>query len=205
MTVAAAISQAPFEGKIITEVKAVELPPEAKGMESMFNHSINIYVKGKNRRVEEGTAMGNTVIITLGEKNETIMLMDMMGQKIAVSMSPEENTPTTGHEPAKVELTNEKKMIAGYECKKAILTGTENPETIMEIWYTEKLPNATGKYESIAGMPMQYRVSANGMLLEFTVTKVAAEKVSTTLFEIPSGYTVKTKKELEGLMPMLGY
>ena len=111
-----------FEGVITYKISY----PDSKFTErqlAMFPKLMTVSVKGTKSKTEMSTGMGNqTEIIDYAEKTK-IALLDMMGQKYAIKQTTEEIQKEMSKEPAgKVEITSETKTIAGYTCKKAILT-----------------------------------------------------------------------------------
>jgi GLPGLI family protein len=186
------------EGKISSTTKVLELPEEAKGMESMFNTSMTMYYKGKNVRIEMQTSMGTVIILVDSTKNEVVTCMDVMGQKIALVSTLEEAEGSYGQsemsfEGGKFELTNETKTIAGHVCKKAIWTGGEEGEDQVktEIWYATDMADTTGEYEGLPGMAMEYTFSIEEMKMQYQVTELSTQKVDDKLFKVPDGYVRK--------------
>src|SRR6478735_1868662 len=123
-----------------------------KKMEAMFPKSISVYFKNEFSRFEMHSAMGNTISIGNSIKKDIIVMTDMMGQKIAVKQTEadlkkkEEEMKKEGVYPTfTVTQSKETKMIAGYLCKKAIISYTVNGETEkLNCYYTEALPQMTG-------------------------------------------------------------
>ncbi|MEZ0450564.1 WG repeat-containing protein [Sphingobacterium thalpophilum] len=87
-------------------------------------------------------------------------------------------------------IPNEKKIIAGIACKKAIfnLEGTNDPQTEITVWYAENLPKLYwGTYDYLEKVPgAALYVGAAGLGIQ--ATKVEEIPFDKTLFEIPEGY-----------------
>ncbi len=76
------------------------------------------------------------------ETEEILILMGgMIGEKAVLTNSEEMEADQEEVEEPTVTLTKEKKEIAGYKCKKAIITDADGNE--MEYWYTEDIKTVT--------------------------------------------------------------
>jgi GLPGLI family protein len=161
-------------------------------------------VKGEKSRMEQSMAMGmSSVTITDMKKGTGIVMMDMMGKKIAMEATKEElkklDKKKVSDKKPEFKYTSETKEIAGYECKKAFIVIEGAGE--MEIYYTEDLPaGASKQFEGLKGFPLEYSISQGPMKVSFTATKVIKEKLSDSLFSIPDGYDIMTFEEFQKTM-----
>jgi hypothetical protein len=199
-----------FDGKISAKMVPISVPDEMKGMEGMMSQDLTIYSKKEKSRVELKSMMGNTVIISDTIKKETIVLMDLMGQKTAIKQPLDESTSagSFGFEAqgGTFKATNETKTIAGYKCTKGIYTmPTEEGEPAMtiELWYTSAFDNPQSDSD-IPGMVMEFTMDMEGMTMQFTITALSKEIVADSMFEIPQGYTIKTEEEFQNSIPTMG-
>ena len=197
-----------FDGKMTAKMIALSVPDEMKGMESMMTQDMTIYTKKEKTRVELKSMMGNTTIISDTIKKESIVLMDMMGQKTALVEPLDETSSSMGFEAegGTFKATSETKTIAGYKCTKGIYTmPTEEgePTVTVELWYTTTIANPQANSE-IPGMIMEFIMEMEGMKMQYTITSVTKESVSDSLFEIPAGYTIKTEEEFQNSIPTMG-
>jgi hypothetical protein len=192
-----------FEGVISYKITY----PDSKYTEStlaMFPKLMTVTVKGTKSKTEMSTGMGNqTEIIDYGTKSK-VSLLDMMGQKYAIQETAAEIQKDMEKEPAgKVEITNETKTIAGYLCKKAIVTAEEDGEkTTYEVWFTSELGSKDANfdnplYKEIDGVLMEFLMKTPQITMKFTVSSVEKKSVSSKEFEIPSEYKLTTKEELK--------
>lgn len=101
-----------------------------------------------------------------------------------------------------VELVDETKEIMGYECKKVIITGADDKESI--VWYTtEIVPEYRGGqylYEDIPGVPLEINSSWGKMdlkMVAFDYRKKIRKPEKVFSMEIPSGYVLKTAEEMK--------
>lgn len=187
-----------FEGKVVYSISYEELPAEYEAYVSMMPKEMTMYIKNEKARIEQNTGMGTTITIVDKTKNETIILMDMMGMKNAYKGASDEKKDGSTEKPV-IKLSSETKTIAGYTCKRAdVTTKVDNEEVTNTIWYTDQLPSGLTKgVDGIDGFPMEYSVKASGMTMAMTVKSITAEKVPDSYFTIPDGYSVKSMDELQ--------
>ena len=190
----------------------IDVSSEEEGMEMavmMFNGStLDLYFSGDKARtdMDMGSMMTMTTVMN-NTTGEILMLMGgMMGQKAIKTSSDEMNTEEEEQPEYKIELTKEKKTIAGYNCKKAIVTDEEGDD--MVYWYTEDIetntPDSKSVLAQLPGQALEYSIDKNGMLMSFTATEVetslsASDKSSKFSMEIPEGYEEMTFEEFTSM------
>ena len=158
------------------------------------------YFKNNKSRSETSNPMaGTTVFIADNAANKSIMFMDnaMLGRKyVEGDVTPSDEDL----ENIKVEKTNEKKTILGYECIKYNVNMIKDGTDVkMVVYATDKLNAITQQTatfgKDFSGFPLQMTlaVEQQGMKLDLIieVTEVKAEKVSDDKFDMtpPEGYT----------------
>ncbi len=191
----------------------IDVSSDEEGMEMavmMFNGStLDLYFADNKARtdMDMGTMMSMTTIMDNGS-GEILMLMGgMMGSK-AVKTTTEEMNVNEEEEEAEmdIQLTKEKKTIAGYKCKKAIITDAEGNELVY--WYTEDIKTATTDSKSAAaklpGQALEYVVNNGGLVMSFTATKVETSLNSSDIkskfdMTIPDGYEEMTFEEFTSM------
>lgn len=201
--VTSSILMAQNQGTIVYEVKIEGLPPEQASM--MGDMEMKVIWKDDKAYVEQTSMMYNIKSVTINSVTTT--LFDMMGNKYFTRITPKDITTDDKEKDQpdyKVEYTNETKTIAGYDCKKAIVTvkNKDGKENKFDVWYTDKIPNQyfrskhnqkkSPQYlQDIKGMPLEYSVSGGGsMLIVFTTKEVNFNPVSDDTFKISTeGYT----------------
>lgn len=150
-----------------------------------------------------GDFMSTTTTIEQGNDTALVLLDGMMGQ-IAMKSTEEDMSEEQRLAMSKrdVELVDETKEIMGYECKKAIVTGADDKETI--IWYTTEIVPAYREgqylYEDIPGVPLEIHSSWGKMNLKmvaFEYNKKIRKPEKVFSMEIPSGYVLKTAEEMK--------
>ncbi len=199
-------------------MKIEGLPPEYA---SMGEQDIVNYLKGDKYKNEMTSMMGTNTTSFDGKTMTSIS--DQMGNKSGFTASKAEldsmNKLNGAESKPKIEYTQEKKSIAGYECSKAILTtiGKDGKEQKITVWVTEKIKNtaARGKRTGGRGMSMDFG-DLNGYPLQIEMTQnqnggemkiiMAAVEVSTAviddaLFTVNTeGYTMMSYKEMQEKM-----
>ncbi len=102
-----------------------------------------------------------------------------------------------------VELLSETKIVAGYTCKKALVTVNEDGVTsTFEAYYTSELGSKMANFDSpvykdIDGVLLEFVFSSKGINMKFTATSIEKKNLSAKDFEIPSDYTLTTQDELK--------
>jgi len=193
------VSAQTFEGKITFGID-YELPEAMEAQRSMLPSEMIIYITKGHVRIEQKTMMGDQNVITDTKAKTSVLLMNMMGKKMAITMADD------GKEKAepKIEYSSDTKKIAGYECKKATYTTTDEAgeDQEMEVYYTEEIPSeANDKLPGLKGYPLEYTINSQGMLMTLTAKTVSKEKISKKMFEIPEGYE---EMSMEDFMKSMG-
>jgi GLPGLI family protein len=199
------------EGYILYDMKIEGLPPEQAAMMGDMETKVT-FKNGK--ALTEVTSMMFSQQMVVDETGMT-MLMEQMGNKIAMKQTKEEMEKAEAkvkEKPAdpKIEYTNETKTIAGYECKKAIITtvGKDKKEEKMEMWYSDKFenPNKEGKgrgqnvMKGLKGMPFEYAGGQGGMKFKMTAKEVSTDPVADSKFTLSTeGYKVMTADEIKAM------
>lgn len=97
--------------------------------------------------------------------------------------------------------TKETKEIAGYKCKKIVITMVNDPSIVFDAYYTNEMGaeniNSLSPYNGIKGMLMQYRLKKMGLELEFTAKKVINEKIPDSTFELPAYFKIVSAEEMK--------
>ncbi len=169
-----------------------------------------IYSKGEKSRMEMSMGFGmSTTTISNSKTGYTVSLMNILGAKYAIEASDKDADNETEDllKNTKVEVTNETKIIAGYNCKKAIiyLTDPKSKEvTQLEVWFTKELDvnnvYVKGPFQKIEGAMLEFSLEQQGMNMNFQANLVSKESVDVKLFEVPDGYKKMTQQEMMKMM-----
>lgn len=172
-------------------LEAPEMDEMSKAM--MADMTISLAFKDKSARVEMHMAMMDVTVIANDETKKGVMLMEMMGQKMANPM--DESDLESNKEPLEnyeVKETGRTKKIAGHVCKEAIITAAEGGE--YTVWYTEDIQvdaqNSGYTYSKINGFPLEMDIDQDEMKIRMKATEVSSKGLSDDMFntEIPAGY-----------------
>lgn len=200
------------EGIITYNMTIEGLPPEQAAMVG------DMELKSTFKNTKVLTEMSSMMFTnqTLIDDKGMVMLMEQMGNKIAIKQTKEEMEKEEAKikdKPAdpKIEYTTETKTIAGYECKKAIvtmITGKDKKEEKMDIWYSDKFENnnkegkgqGQGFMKGLKGMPFEYAGGQGGMKFKMVAKEVSIEPVADSKFELSTeGYKMMTMDELKAM------
>ncbi|MCC5922576.1 MAG: DUF4412 domain-containing protein [Crocinitomicaceae bacterium] len=175
----------------------------AKQMEG--NSTLEIYFSDEGIRDEMylGDFMTN-ISIRRKDSDTVLTLLDGMMGKVAMKSTlndlPEEQKEAMTNRT--VELVQGTKEIMGYECKKAIITTSDDNQTV--VWYTPEILPAfrSGQYlmEEIPGMPLYMEGKWGNMNFQFVAFENKKKlKKPEQLFDkaIPSGYTLRSMEEMQ--------
>jgi len=192
------------EGKITYEITYPDMELDEQTAAMLPAVSV-VYIKSNWSRTETAIGMGiNSVTIMNSKTNEIFMLMDMMGTKTATIMKDDEtekNKDKKSSDEKQFELTKETKVIAGIECKKAIMKNSDGTE--FEMYYTETINSKSQfikQWKDFKGFPMEYSLSASGFNMKMTAKSISKEKVSDELFNIPADYKIMTQEEFAKML-----
>lgn len=187
------------EGKITYEISYPDMEMDQQMAAMMPVESI-VYIKSHLSRSETAMGMGiSSVTIMNSKTNEVIALMDMMGTKTATKMKDESGGKDK--DAMKFSLVDETKVIAGIECKKAIMKNTDGTE--FEMFYTDKIDSRSQfskQWKEFKGFPMEYVITSAGFNMKMTAKTIETEKIDDSMFAIPPDYTVMTQEEFSKMM-----
>jgi GLPGLI family protein len=160
------------------------------------------YYKGDKTRLEQKTAMGSAIIIGNMTTKEQIVLIDMMGQKMALKSTKEETEKAQAEIPkGTFTVGTETKTIAGYNCKKADFV--QDGKTVT-IYTTDEIDlqnsNWQTQFKDVTGVMLEYTQMAGqegDIKLLITAKEVSKEKVKDAMFTVPTGYQEMSMAEFK--------
>ncbi len=195
------------EGRALYKIDITSDKPEmqmAVGMMQGSTLEINFKDNLTRSEMKMGTIV-NIITVSDGKTEDMLMLMSgMVGQKAVKTNAKELKEEKKQAEP-EVTLVDESKEVAGYTCKKAILTDAEGNESTY--WYSEEIQvSKKGQNylnEKIPGFPMEYELNQGPMKMTLTVdsfeTKLPKKSKELFAMKIPEGYQVMTMDELKNI------
>lgn len=200
------------EGTAIYDMKIEGLPPEQASM--MGDMTMKVVWKGDKVYSEQSSMMYE--IKSVGDEKGTLILMDQMGNKIYMKIDPNDPKYQEKEKPDyKIEYMSDTKKIAGYDCKKAVITTkTRKGEDVkIDIWYTEQIPNYYSKQKvsgrrgqnmaymkELKGMPLEYTMPQGQITVKVTAKEINFNPVSDDVFKLSTeGYTEMKPEQLKGM------
>ena len=200
-------AQAQIKEGSVTYTVAVEGIP-AEQAATMKGMELSMSFKDKKSRVEFSSPMMTS--ITVSTDDGSLTLMDGMGMKTFTKLSKADMEKESKKNPEpKITYTEEKKTIATYECKKAVVeVKDQKGETQkLNVWYCEKLPYSGGggrmnQFKGLKGAPLEFDSNQGGMKMKMTATKVSTSPIADAQFILSTdGYT---EMKMEDLQKMRG-
>lgn len=187
------------EGKIKYDVSVVK--SELSYLEEMMigMSTVSISFKEEAVRTDFEISIANTTVIHDGASKKGLMLITSPVGNKAVKLDQEVNSKDTKGK-YKIDYQSETKTIAGYVCKKALVTLEDG--TTLNVFYTDQITpkNRSTKYtfEDLKGFPLEMEVKQEKMIIKLTAEKVETNKLDNSKFSlaIPSGYEITTMEEL---------
>lgn len=176
-----------------------DLPEAYESQRAMLATEMTCYIGKGFTRVEQTSSIGDQITINNISSGVTVVLLDLMGKKIAISTEDVEDENKV--EPT-IEYLDDTKEIAGYQCKKAIYKiMKEGVEAVFEVYYTEDLPaEANTQFKGIDGFPMEYVIDSQGMVITYSAINVQEEKVDKSLGTVSKDYEQMTYAEFMEMM-----
>lgn len=202
-TVENMVAGKPFEGVITFKITY----PDNKFSESqmaMFPKVLTVSIKGSKARTDLQMSGMNTVEITDYNDKSKVALLNMMGQKYAIKQTAADIEKEMSVEgTSTIELSSETKVIAGYTCKKAVVTvNNDGIKSTYEVYYSNELGTKQANfdnpvYKDIDGVMLEFLLKNRDVNMKFTATSVEKKSLPAKDFEIPSDYVLTTQEELK--------
>lgn len=194
-----------FQGTVTYDITypGADLTP---AMKMMLPTTETVTIKDCKKKTETTNQGATQTLISDGTNKTQTFLLDYMGSKYAVKTTSEEITTELAKATLPVITTStDTKVIAGYTCKKAILTTTEDDGTVTSdtIFYSDEIGcsgiNFDTPYKDIPGTILEYstyveQIDAN---MKYVAKEVKKSKVSDKVFLMPSDFQEVTKDELK--------
>ena len=172
---------------------------------AMLPQAMTLKSMGSKKKMEMFAGMANQVEITDAELMTRIALIDVMGQKFAISYNKQmvEEELKKDKEPT-VNYLDDTKTIAGYVCKNAEVTSyADGIEQTIMVYYTDELGlediSFEGEFRNLEGFPLEYTIKNDKIIMTFTASEIKDGGVKKKDFEVPDGYKYVTEEELKSM------
>ena len=181
--------------------------------QQMNGSTMDLSIKDSMSRVDMNMSIMQTNVITNNVAKKGTLLMNMMGNKYAISMSPQDIKDEEAQAPDyDVKYIDSTKVIAGHVCKKAIVSIKSKKDVKpFTVWYAPDITipvNNKNMYSKINGLPLEYSMEqgAGGQTInmEFQCTLIDNKPVDPSIFTIPDGYQTMTMDQFKSAMGGLG-
>lgn len=151
--------------------------------------------------------MGPVVQTTLikPDADKYIVMVEYGMKKAAITKKYSEMTNDSLESfTTQIDFSSDTKIIAGYTCKKAVVTFTpkdsvDAEEQMYSVYYTSELgslkDNKDSEYEGIDGMLMEFYQVTPKMIVKMEVTEVIKGKIKELEFYMPDDYKEFTDAE----------
>jgi hypothetical protein len=193
-----------MQGKVVFDISYPNSKLDQQTLAMLPSESV-MYFKGQMSRVEVNTPMGTNVVISDHKLGEGTMLMDMMGNKMAIAMNKADIQAERSSQPKPVvKQSNDTKVIAGHTCKKATVTqeGADG-KVSFDVWYTDDLlanNSFASSFDGIDGFMLEFETIQNGMSMKMIARSIEEMTIDDEKFMIPTGYQRTTWQEMKNNM-----
>ncbi len=183
-----------YEGDALSDIQKAKLPK-----------SISIKMYDGMSKFDEVMGPATQTTIINPKSNKYIVLIEAGLKKAALVMKYSDiNSDSLLKYTTEIDYSSDTKIIAGYSCKKAIVTftpkeGVDDEERMYSVFYSEELgsvdDNNDGYFKGIPGMLLEsYQVSP-GMVVKYLATEVKKGKVKDLDFLMPSDFKEFTDQD----------
>lgn len=198
----AAISK-DFSGVITYKISYPGMEIDAS-MAAMMPKMATLSIKENMSKFEISMGqMGKQIQIIDGDAKTVTTVMDMMGQKFYYVESEEEIMEEEGSGDVNVDIKDETKEIAGYECTKAVVTVKESGEEMMfTVFFTDEIGSSSLNidnpyFKDIPGAMLEFEIDTGAGTMKMEALSVDKKKLSDADFQVPEGYQEKTSEEIQ--------
>lgn len=197
----------PGEG---TVTYAISYPDSAKfGMKAaLFPRSMDLFFKNEKATFVTSAGLGTMQIVNILDhqnKKFTSLLIDAIRQNCAYSLTPEEIKENESSPVYEYEFTGGTKIIAGLECKKAIVKDITN-NTSFEVYYYDKIKFYywNSPYKDFDFLLMEYTHTINNLTMKLVAKNVdLTSPVDETFFEIHGEFNWMNQKSFYNYLNQL--
>jgi len=166
---------------------------DASTNKNLQNASKTLYIKGKVSRADLASNDFKQSIIYDTKSGTVVILKEVGSEKYKSVYTAEQwKKENKQFEDLKINTTNERKTILGYDCKKVTVT-LKDGTTYNMYCATAIIPSTTEnpyQFKDIPGFVLEYETSSGGKeKITYTATMINFNPVPASKFEIPAtGY-----------------
>jgi GLPGLI family protein len=187
------------EGTMVYDIAIQSGNKEPQMADAIDGGTITVYIKGGQSRSDMVSAIGKESAIHDAKTGNSVILKEYSNQKLMITLTKENwAVKNKAYGDMKFELSDETKVVAGYNCKKAV--GTRPDGKLLVVYYAPDLSVTNKEYDAmfknLPGLAMQYEYESGTMKYKITLSKISFDPVAASKFDMPkSGYRVMTYEE----------
>jgi len=195
-----------FKGVITYKITFPGMEIDAS-MAAMMPKLATLTIKESKSKFEINMGqMGSQIQLIDGDAKTVTTVMNMMGQKIYYTETQEEVNADMGDDKSvSIDMKDETKEIAGYECQKAVVTVIDGKnEMFFTVYFTDEIGSAALNidnpyFSDIPGAMLEFAIDTGGGKMKMEAISVDKKNIDDSEFEVPEGYEKKTKEEMEAM------
>lgn len=172
---------------------------EPKMADAFDGATTTVYLKGSSSRSEMVSALASFTTIHDARTGAGVVLQEVGGQKVLIRMTAEDwKDKNRKYEGIRFTSTGETKMLAGYNCKKAVANLKDGSSFV--VFYTEDIipenNNYNSQFSNLKGLPLEYELTQGKLTIRYVVSQVNLNPVPVSKFDIPkTGYREMSYEE----------
>jgi len=158
-----------------------------------------IYISGPLSRSEMVSALFTSTTIHDTKAGTAVVLREVSGQKLMIRLTADDwIDKNKRYQGISFTNTDETKVIAGYNCTKAIAKTADGSS--FTVYYTKDIMPENKEYDyqfrSLQGLPLEYEMVRGNLRIKYTVSQINLNPVPASKFDIPkTGYREMTYEE----------
>ena len=182
------------EGSLVFHIFSSVNGVQSKGDTRMIQ-----FIRGGHYRSEIISSLGKTITMYDDKEGLGAILKEYGQQRIMTPMNHAQWESKNQKKAAIVFLvTNERKQILGYSCKKA--TASLPDGSTLEVYFADQLvpenENMELQFEQLKGFILEYQSTLGNSIVKYVVETLSFDPVPIQKFEIPnSGYRILNFEE----------
>jgi GLPGLI family protein len=183
-----------YESEALSDVQIAKLPTKT---------TVKMYDGMSSFDIAMGPVIQSFIINPTTDKY-IVMLEFGLKKAALVKKYSEMSNDSLEQYTTQIDYSSDTKIIAGYTCKKAVVTftpkeGVEGEERMFSVFYSEDLgsaqDNIDGPYKGIPGLLLESYDVKPGLITKMVATEVKKGKVKDLDFLMPSDYKEFTDEE----------
>lgn len=189
------------EGKVLYKIESKEGKQVTSVDAWLKNSNYIMYIKGAQTRTELKTDAGSTVTIHDSKFKNGALMNEYGNQKILVRLADSDIADRNKkYEDMTISFEDEKKNIAGYECRLALVKLKDG--TVFRVFYAPSLQFQNSHYDSpfhsLPGFPLEFESAIGKNVYRYVAEQIDFTSVPSSLFDIPkTGYKVMSYSEVK--------